>query len=154
MHTPVAIQAVVDALDELSDGIFAFLNRATGELVTLTSETLRDAEDDAPLDGRADWELEDILKAREVLTSDDVLQLPTAYEIHEYTIMERFCSAIEDERIGGALQNLIRGSGAFRRFKDGLHRYGLAQAWYRFHAEALEQIAVEWLEANQIPYVR
>lgn len=154
MRTPVSPRAIVDALDELSDGVFAFLNRETGELVTLSSAALRDAEDDAPLDDRAGWEREDILKAREVRSSEAFLQLPTAYAINEYTIIERFCATIEGARISHEMQRLIRGSGAFRRFKDGLHRHGLAQAWYRFRAEALEQIAVEWLEAHQIPYAR
>jgi hypothetical protein len=68
--------------------------------------------------------------------------------------MERFCSSIENERLSNELLNQIRGSGAFRRFKDTIHRHGIADDWYRFRQAALEEIAIEWLEAHDIPYTR
>ena len=48
----------------------------------------------------------------------------------------------------------IRGRGAFRRFKDAIHMNGIEEEWYRFRQEELEKIAIDWLEANQISYVK
>jgi len=47
---------------------------------------------------------------------------------------------------------LIKGSGAFRRFKNAIREMGVDEAWYQFKQNALEEIAIEWLEENQIPY--
>jgi pimeloyl-ACP methyl ester carboxylesterase len=68
---------------------------------------------------RQDWEQEVFEQAKEVLWSDDYLELPSKFDIHEYKIMERFCLDFPDERISDELLDKIRGgSGAFRRFKD------------------------------------
>ena len=68
--------------------------------------------------------------------------------------MERFCYSVEDEELSNELLDQIRGSGAFRRFKDAIYRHGITDDWYRFRQAALEEIAVKWLEANNIPYTR
>jgi hypothetical protein len=46
----------------------------------------------------------------------------------------------------------IHGKGAFRHFKDTLYRFGMEEQWYRFHKEALQQIAKEWLTDNNLAY--
>jgi hypothetical protein len=48
----------------------------------------------------------------------------------------------------------IRGSGAFRRFKDAIRRHGIEDEWYQFRDQALEEIAIEWLESNGIAYTK
>ena len=57
-------------------------------------------------------------------------------------------------RIGGELLDALHGRRAFRRFKDALQRLELAEEWYRYREGALEEIAVEFLEANGIGYRR
>ncbi|UBF27944.1 UPF0158 family protein [Kovacikia minuta CCNUW1] len=86
------------------------------------------------------------------MNSDDYLRLPSKFDIHEYSIMERFCDAIEDTELGNELLFQIKGSGAFQRFKHAIHRYNLAEDWYRYRQNALEEIAIDWLEANSISY--
>jgi hypothetical protein len=46
----------------------------------------------------------------------------------------------------------IRGSGAFQRFKHAIRRHNIADDWYRYRQTALERIAIDWLDANAIPY--
>ncbi|WP_425429451.1 hypothetical protein [Desulfoscipio geothermicus] len=46
----------------------------------------------------------------------------------------------------------IKGSGAFRRFKDNIHRYQIAKNWYKYRDEAIKRIAIEWCEGNGIRY--
>ncbi|MFH1079388.1 MAG: UPF0158 family protein, partial [Pseudomonadota bacterium] len=100
------------------------------------------------------WQREMILKAREVISSDDYLPLPSKFDIHEYHIMEEFCWSIADDKIRGALLDKIKGQGAFRRFKDAVHMNEMEDEWYRFRQDELEKIAMDWLEANQIPYAK
>ena len=154
MAALVSLKAVVDEMDVVSDDHFAYLNPQTGELVTLSTEEISIAEEDLATDDYPEWQLALISKARDVLASNDYLRLPTRYDIHEYAIMEQFCSSQADERLGQTLLDQIHGSGAFRRFKQAINRHGLEQDWYRFRAAALEAIAIAWLETHQIAYQR
>lgn len=81
------------------------------------------------------------------------LGLPTKFDIDEYRIMERFCLSIQDEKTSEALYIAIKGSGAFRRFKDSIHRLAVADDWYKYRDKALKGIAVGWCEENDIAYV-
>ena len=46
----------------------------------------------------------------------------------------------------------IKGSGAFQRFKNKIHHYGIADEWYKYKDEALKELAIEWCEENEIEY--
>jgi len=161
----VSLDDVVSEMEMQSNESTAYLNRRTAELITISEEEMRLAEDQEGLteDERKgkeewerlpDWQAKMLPKVREVLGSDDFLPLPSRFDIHEWAIMERFSLEVEDEAVREALLDAIHGSGAFRRFKDAVHRYGIADAWYRYRDAALEAIAVDWLEANGIPYRR
>jgi len=141
-------------MDVLSDDYSAFLNRHTGELVTLSNEEISAAEEDDNIDEYPEWQRDMIIKAKEVINSDDYLPLPSKFEIHEYHIMEAFCHAIEDDKIRRYLLDKIRGRGAFSRFKNAIQMNGIEEEWYRFRQEELERIAIDWLEANQISYAK
>ena len=154
MSVPVSLKAVVDEMDVLSDDHFAYLNPQTGELITLSTEEISIVEADEPLDAYPEWQQELIATACTVLTSEEYLRLPTRYEIHEYVIMERFCEAVEEPELHGRLIDQIRGAGAFRRFKETIRRASLEEEWYQFRTAALEAIAIDWLEAHDIPYQR
>jgi hypothetical protein len=154
MALPISLQAVVDEIDVLSDEHFAYLNPQTGALITLNSEEISIVERAAPIDDYPEWQQALLAMARTVLTSNEYLSLPNKRDIHEYAIMERFCLAVADVCKREQLLDDIRGSGAFRRFKHRIERYGLVDAWHQFRAVALETIAIEWLEAHHIPYHR
>ncbi len=154
MKITVSLRDVVDELELLSEERTAFLNKRTGDLITVSEEELSAAEDEEDLADHPEWQQEMIAKAREVIESDDYLPLPSKFDINEYKIMEDFCYSIQDGRVGGNLLHAIRGSGAFRRFKDGIRSLGIEEDWYRFRTQALETIAVAWLEENEIRYTR
>ena len=68
--------------------------------------------------------------------------------------MEDFCLAFKDRRVGEELYSLIKGSGAFRRFKNAIYSKGIEKAWFQFRQTEFERIAIEWLEEEEIPYTR
>ena len=88
--------------------------------------------------------------ARDIVETDHYLPLPNRFEMHEYQIMERFCLSVKDADIRGDLCDIIRGRGAFRRFKDRVQVYGIADDWYRYRDAALREIAMAWCEAHGI----
>ncbi len=154
MKAIVSIKDVVKEMDVLSDEHSAFLNRHTGELVTLSNEEISAAEEDDNIDEYPEWQQDMIINAKEVINSDDYLALPSKFEIHEYHIMEEFCYTVEDDNIRENLSDKIRGRGAFSRFKNAIRMNGIEEEWYRFRQEKLEKIAIDWLEANQISYTK
>jgi hypothetical protein len=154
MKAIVSIKDVVNEMDGLSDEHSAFLNRYTGELVTLSMDELSIAEEDDNIDGYPEWQQEMIIKAKEVISSDDYLPLPDKFDIHEYHIMEEFCRWVGNDKIRGILLDKIRGRGAFRRFKDAIRINGIEDEWHRFRQEELEKIAINWLEVNNISYTK
>lgn len=154
MATPISLKAIVDELEIMSEQHLAYLNPKTGALELLSLEEISIVEEELPTENYPTWQQESIMKAREVLDSEDYIQLPTQHDIHEYEIMERFCNSLKNDLLRDTFLDQIRGSGAFRRFRQALDRYDLTQNWYQFRTTALEAIAIEWLEANNIPYQR
>ena len=150
---PVSLQFVVNEMDVLDEEWTAYINKKTGELVTVTEEEANiveaEGEDDEFI---PDWQRETLPKVREVLESDDFVALPDKFEIHEYSIMERFCLSLPDEGLQDELLHAIRGSGAFRRFKNAIHRKDIQDDWYRFRDQALKRIAIDFLESEGIPW--
>ena len=89
---------------------------------------------------------------RKAVESDSCLRLPTSFDVHEWSIMERFCHTVGDASAKDELLDSIHGSGAFRVFRRTLDRLDIREQWYAYRQTSLEQIARDWLEANRIPY--
>jgi hypothetical protein len=100
------------------------------------------------------WQQDLLIKAREVLESEDFLPLPGKFEIHEWAIMERFAESLTNTAASDALLAALHGRGAFRRFKDAIRRLDVTEEWYRFRQAALEGLAIEFLDAEGIAYCR
>jgi hypothetical protein len=155
MPLPVKLKDVIEALEAAGDEHTHYLDKDTGEIVLITNDEMEAAEEDELISEYPDWQRESILKAREIINSDDrFVTLPHQFEIHEYKIMEDFCLAYEDRRAGEDLHRLIQGSGAFRRFKNAINSMGADKAWYEFRQMEFERIVIEWLEEAGIPYTR
>jgi len=155
MALPVLLREVVDELDTTNDSTRAYINRKTGEVVPVNLDDASLVESAEPLDDDLpDWQREDLEEAERVLFSDDFIPLPSQFEIHEWSIMERFAQAQPDQEVREELLHAIHGRGAFRHFKGALNRRRLWDDRNQFRNAALEDIAIEFLESNGIPYRR
>lgn len=147
----VSLRDVVEALDLQSDELHSLLDPQTGEIITFNEEEASIAEsgewDDAP-----EWMQEYLPKVKRALEDDRMLELPDRVHIDEWRMMQEFAEEQEECRCRPELLSVIHGSGAFRRFKDAIQRFGLEDAWFRYREAAFEQVAKEWLEENKIPY--
>jgi len=156
---PVKLKDIIDSLDVQMDEIRSYLNTETGEIITLSTEELdiaEESEGEVDFSEYPDWQRDAINEAIDVLNNLNThkyIELPDRWEINEYGIMESFCYSVNDEKIQNVLFSVIRGSGAFRRFKDIIHIYNIQDSWYQYRYEALRKIAIEWCKENDIPFI-
>jgi len=98
MPLPVKLSEVVRQLSSVDTEFDVYLNIKTGQFVGLASEFGFEPEDDFEDDSvdensldEPEWMKEERRIRREVLESDDYLQLPDKFDIHDWQIMDDFC---------------------------------------------------------------
>ncbi|MFQ5753453.1 MAG: UPF0158 family protein [bacterium] len=153
MAKPVKLDAIIDAIDFQSEERHSYFSKKRGEVVTVSNEEFDAVEENLPIEEFPDWQKEQIKIAQEILETDDYIALPDACEIDEYRMMEQFCLSLEDEKLRDTMYYSIKGRGAFRRFKDNIDRYAVADEWYKYREEAFKEIAIEWCQEHNIPFI-
>ncbi|MFQ6032649.1 MAG: UPF0158 family protein [Candidatus Zixiibacteriota bacterium] len=155
MGTPVKLSEIMEAMEWLPDEASSFLNRKTGEIIGVSDEEFRIAEEEQPQEEYPEWQRELIAIAREILEDEEnkFIPLPSRFEIDEYSMMERFVLSVNDEEIFDSLYAAIKGKGAFRRFSNGIRRFGIEGDWERYRKEKFKELAIEWCEDNNIDYI-
>ncbi len=152
----VSLRDLVDELQMLSNESNVYLNKFTGKVITITDDEFEDESEVANEehgDEDSDLELEFFQEAKKALALDDeYLKLPGKFDIDEYEIMERFCLSIPDGKVSDVLLGKIKGSGAFRRFKDTIYQYGIEKDWFKYRDDAYKEIAIVWLESHGFAY--
>jgi hypothetical protein len=112
------------------------MNAETGEILYWTS--------DGGFDGNTPVDLDEV--------DLDLIRIQPLPSYVWYQDMVDFAELVSDERFGGRLARALEGRGAFRRFKDELHRLPpeLLTAWYAFRDNRSNRRAVEWLSDNSL----
>jgi len=153
MGVAVKLEAVIDAMD-LPGEWESLVDPETGEVVTISGDDrfVLDQEDEGEEVDIPEWQRESIAEIRKVLDSGRAIALPGKFEIHEWDLMRRFSLSVEDPDESTELFNAIHGTGAFRLFRMTTDRLGLRDRWFEYRAEALREIARDWLETNGIEY--
>ena len=153
MALRLKLDDIIEGLECQSDESHSYLDKRTGKVILISDEEFCAAENDEPIEDFPDWQHDQIKIAKEILQeTGDYVGLPSKFDIHEYSIMERFCLSIDDPEISDTLYSLIKGSGAFRRFKDALYEYELSDEWYKYRDNRLKEIAIEWCQENGIEF--
>ena len=138
MKKEIPLSVIVEAIEETTNGWQQYYNVITGEI-----ESIPDSDNDyADMD-----EFEEIYE--EIDTSGDYVRLPSQYDLHEYGIMEDFADDRDDEELSRALH----GRKPFRSFKDTAKSQGTVDEYYAFRTSAYTDIAREWCEENEIPFI-
>ncbi len=153
MKATVKLSDIVDGMEMQHQEMHQYLHVPSGKIYPISDEEFQYAENEEPLDDIPDWQRESVEIADRILSTDDYLVLPDQFEIHEYAIMERFCLTLSDINISEDIYHSIKGSGAFRRFKDKIHHYGIQDDWYKFKEAAFYEIALDWCKTNEVPFI-
>jgi hypothetical protein len=135
----IKLDSVLEAIELAGDAYEYYLNIKTGEVSMIADQIITgidDSEERSKLE--ENWK--------------DYYKLPTKYDIHEYSIIEDFISELPKGNLKSTLENAISGRGAFRRFKEGIRRYGIEEGWYEFRDKTYKEIAIKWCRDRDLDY--
>jgi hypothetical protein len=121
----VSLTEVVNKLHS-GDESAVYFDRSTGRLVAL------EATDEA---------------------ADGLERLPTFTERDEIEFARQFSETVEDPANRQRLRLALSTPGAWESFAAAVFRSRIANEWFQFRDERLVQLAKEWLESRQIPYI-
>jgi hypothetical protein len=158
MHASARLDDLLLALEFDSDEQTCRYDRETGQIVSVDSSTYYAVEEGdeealASLSGRFQTEIDlaRTIVADAIADGGRFIELPDKFEFHEYRHMERFIGTIETAEIAERLWRAIKGKGAFRHFKDTLHRLGLEKRWYAYREEVMKRFVLTWAAENGVP---
>ncbi len=126
---------IIDGMDFQPDDSVSYLEKSSSEVWLFPDDVLNAAEQDTK-EGIISYCPEELFDAaqRLVQSSNSFIELPSKFDIHEYSVMENFCYAIADEEMQERALDAIHGRGSFRRFKDLMHRADLIDDLYKYRA--------------------
>ena len=170
----INLDDLVDAFTEASWELSSFLDLEDGRIISISAEVRQELDalyeelpSDLPGDDERHLRLTTALEWRnlpawmheQVLQADQVerelgtrfIELPTTDSSEGYEYMQDFIRTVRSTRLQERLWDVIRGRGAFRRFKDALAEHPKEQErWFAFKASCTRERAVEWLTARGI----
>ena len=147
------LKKIIEGIEHQGDESHSYLKLSSGEVVLFSDEAIAVAERDEDLSEHAKWYRESIEQASEFLNhGEDYLPLPSKFDFHEYRVMEEFIGSLPIEAQRDELLSLIKGKGAFARFKHGLERFLLLDEWYQYRDRALTELAKDWCRDNGIEF--
>lgn len=155
MSMKVKLEDIVEGMEMQSDDNRSFLNLHTGEIVYVSQEALLIAEDGEDYEHLSEWQQDEVKIALDIVESfGKYAALPSQFDINEYDLMERFCYSLSNVKMQDVLLNSIRGRGAFRRFKDNVHRLEISDKWYDYRDMKYKEIAKEFCKRNGIDFIK
>ncbi len=150
LNPTINLRAIVNALEIIFDEHYSYLNTKTGQIVSVSKDTLSFVEDGNY--SQDDAKDEEISLAIEIMEQFHYIQLPTKYDIHDYKIMEDFCYTVKDQYLKNKLINKIRGRGAFCRFRTTIEMHGILEDWYAYKTSELKKLAIKWCNEHNIKF--
>lgn len=151
--------------DTVRDAFDYFLDRETGEIIILSEDIIKKAQEileesyDDDIGDFEDVEVEKVPVIPEWMEDEIELALeifiyekeryariPERDHHHGYNTMKEFASTLENEALKQTLLGLLDGKNAFRRFKDALGQYPKERKlWYGFNAKTSRNEIGAWL---------
>ena len=129
-----------------------FLDLETGEIVMITDEAARYAEQ-PPEEELIGWMKDAVEEAERVEEGYGTryIRIPEADTRDSYRDMEAFIGTVRNSRLQDRLWQAIRGSGAFRYFKNVLYEHPVERKrWFAFQERCIHERVSWWLESENI----
>ena len=125
------------AMESQSGEVDYYLDKQTGQILQVSDGLFGDDEDEIR------DEVED--------NPDRYLFIEPVLPDEGFKIMEEFIDSVSDPEAAGALYKALSRRNPFRNFKDTLCEFPeTRQDWFKFHDEALLEVAKDWLSSEQI----
>jgi hypothetical protein len=156
MSPRVKISDIINIISLFSYNTSYYLDKEIGKPFLMSKELLRVARENVNLEDYTEWEKGQIKLALKILTDkkgERYIPIPSKFVSHEYSTMENFCFSLDEDEISGVLLKAIKGAGAFSRFNNCIHRYGVADDWYKFRYNSMKKIVIDWCEESNIEYM-
>jgi hypothetical protein len=135
------------AFESGSAGTHFFLDGLTGKVIAVTEEALRYAET-SPYVPMPEWMQNAVWQAGQVREEcgKRYHTIPMADTTDEYRDMESFIPTVDNSKLQGELWRVIRGAGAFRRFRDVLAAHPDERTrWLAYKDNRVQTRINEWL---------
>lgn len=150
---PVDLNELISEMEVDFDEQTTFYHPKSGEFYTISDHAFAAVEGDESVISMHGIENEEIETAADIYeNSSDYIEVPDRYEIDEYSMIEEFVASVENDKESRMLQIAIKGSGAFRRFKEMIHELGLDQDWYAFRDAGYKELAIKWCQMHGLEY--
>jgi hypothetical protein len=134
---PIDWDALETAVERNSSDTESYLERSTGQVLTITS-----GEPEAPS-----------LRAKVRGNIANYLRVEPASSREQYRWMERFVASVSDDALRKRLGIAIDGKGAFRRFKDVLLAFPAErERWFSYRSNLLHWHISGWLESHEVKH--
>lgn len=147
--TKIKLSDLIDALQFQSEEYHSFIDLRNNTVCIISDIAISYAEDND--DDYPKWQHEEVQLAKAYLDNcDNFIELPSQYDVNEYSMMEDFAFDLENDRNKELLFIALRGKGAFRRFKDTVNLLGLEDEWYRYRDEQYKQFILNWCDTEKI----
>ena len=153
MNIQVNLKDIIEEMEVQFEESLSLFNLKTGEIFLVTSEELRLLKTKNHLIIYLNGNKNRMIAIDVVENFENYIELPTKYEVNEYEIMENFCLTVRDQQKQESLLRVIKGKGAFRRFKDKIIDFEIEDQWYTYRDESIKQIAIEWCHENKINFI-
>jgi hypothetical protein len=142
---PINLSELIEAFDMQSTHISFYVNQKSGKIIFLTEDEITTVENE-------DEESDESNYTKEILDSEDFIEIPSQYELNKYEIMTDFIISLEDNKAKEFLVKTIKGKGAFRRFHATIQAHKIENQWYQFLKSRLRELAIEWCNFNGLVY--
>ena len=156
MSPRIKISDIINIISVQSNNTSYYLDKESGQPFAVSNEQLRTVHEDGELEDCPEWEREQVELVRKILSDEKnerYILIPVKFVSHEYSAMENFGFSIDDDEISRALLQAIKGAGAFNRFNNCIHRYGVADDWYKYRYNSMKKIVIDWCEENNIEFL-
>jgi hypothetical protein len=142
MKTEISLRELVGLMSTQSNSLcYAF---SMESMAFVESSTLETSPDQIPSN-------ED-LTSLHILSSSDMISIPSKTEINEFAIMKQFAHHLYNPDITKEILSVMHGSGVFKRFNEIVMRRGIHDEWLKFRMQSFKNHAISWCKKNSFTY--
>ncbi len=145
----INLSTIIDALSMGGRGFTTYFNTDTYEVRTIIEMEKLDYGIYSEKEDIPEW-IEDTIKFLDEIFYNENWIVIDVNPYQGYRILEKFCYKMEDDDLSETLSVIIRGKGAFSRFRYFAEKHDILNDWYGFEHNEYKKTAILWCEENDV----